>query len=333
MSVVQEREAAVIVWEFLEAQRAKGERSPANSDRPARTDATQVAVAKHSDETEGPAAAELSARSKERSKSKSFALIGSVVLVAIAGIGSLAYLWSGAKGPDSIALAIRPLTTDGQALANLPSAAPVVPAAVGSRPTEGELKEEAKIGTNATGQAQQSGSQGTARVSTMVLESVRVPVAVAPRGSAVTDGKTSNHPTLPYSANSVSQSQVVPSTDAPEVLNVNGADKDGMTPLMNAALAGQETTAISLLEKGAKVNAKNIYGRTALMLAAQGGYLGIARALIDHSADPSIKGKRGETALALARLNGHGEVVRILRDAECRKSKKKGCSASPGGRN
>lgn len=292
MSVIQEREPAVIVWAFLEARRAEGERSPPTGNGPARTGATLVAEVNQNDETECPVAAALSTPSTDRPKSKSFVVIGSVVLVAIAGIAALASLWFGAEKSDSVA--IKPLTINGQEFANLPKAALVVPVAAGSAQT---------------------------------------PEAVAPLGSAVTDGNMPNHPTPPHSGNSVSQSQVVPSADAPEVLNVNGADKDGMTPLMNAALAGQEGTVVSLLEKGAKVNAKNIYGRTALMLAGQGGYVGIVQGLLDHGADPRIKGKRGETAIALAGLNNHEEVVRLLRDAECRKSKKKGCGAPPGSKN
>ena len=67
-----------------------------------------------------------------------------------------------------------------------------------------------------------------------------------------------------------------------------------------------------LVEKGADVNAKNIWEITALMWASINGHKEVAEFLVERGADVNIKGKDERTALMLASSNGHKEVVELL---------------------
>ena len=60
---------------------------------------------------------------------------------------------------------------------------------------------------------------------------------------------------------------------------INARNKDGMTPLHAAALAGQKEAAELLIDKGADVNAKNEEGVTPLQMASQKGHQSIVELL------------------------------------------------------
>lgn len=73
-------------------------------------------------------------------------------------------------------------------------------------------------------------------------------------------------------------------------MDANPADASGMTPLMAAALAGQEHAVQLLLSKGADVNAKDVSGQTALGHAASKGHISIMRILLEKGAQlPTIE--------------------------------------------
>jgi uncharacterized protein len=118
-------------------------------------------------------------------------------------------------------------------------------------------------------------------------------------------------------------------------------DDEGLTPIMNAALAGKSDNVQMLqsagapftndlvyscalgkldavkeqLQRGANVNGKNEAGRTPLAAAAANGHLAIVNLLLQHGADANSEGKDGnvtKTALNFASAKGHTLVVKVL---------------------
>ena len=97
-------------------------------------------------------------------------------------------------------------------------------------------------------------------------------------------------------------------TETVQMLIKAGADVNlrndmGDTPLhVNARfkLAGDEKSAICLLEHGADPDARNADGKTALLLAAGCDKEGVVKALVDHGADRAIRDRSGKTALDIA---------------------------------
>ncbi|MGA2937243.1 MAG: ankyrin repeat domain-containing protein [Syntrophobacteraceae bacterium] len=108
--------------------------------------------------------------------------------------------------------------------------------------------------------------------------------------------------------------------------DVNGRDRDGMTPLMHAALQGSSELTQLLLGKGAVVNLTDTFGITALMQAAWAGHTQVVEMLMTQGADlnlqsilevPRLK-KAGINALMGASMNGNLEVVRLLLASDAR---------------
>lgn len=66
-------------------------------------------------------------------------------------------------------------------------------------------------------------------------------------------------------------------------VDVNGADADGNTALIEAARFGHDDVVAALLIAKADVNAKNRDGKTALMLASEGGHDETVRLLTQAS--------------------------------------------------
>ena len=89
-------------------------------------------------------------------------------------------------------------------------------------------------------------------------------------------------------------------------------DKDGNTPLMVAARAGNVDDVRLLLKAGADIEAKDDYGNTALMLAAQEGKVEALEALLGAGADKDAKNDDGDTALKLAAYDGQVETLEAL---------------------
>jgi hypothetical protein len=92
-------------------------------------------------------------------------------------------------------------------------------------------------------------------------------------------------------------------------VNVNKPTGDS---LIRAAHSGDFNTMISLLEKGADINAKGLKDWTALIAASGNGHLRIVRELIDRGAAVNARATDGETALMRASGSGNSEIVRVL---------------------
>jgi Ankyrin repeats (3 copies) len=84
---------------------------------------------------------------------------------------------------------------------------------------------------------------------------------------------------------------------------------------MNAAVYGHAGFVKLLLEKGANPNAREEKGRTPLILAAlYGDNPAVIRTLVEGGADIRATDARHRTALALATERGHGETAALLRE-------------------
>lgn len=80
--------------------------------------------------------------------------------------------------------------------------------------------------------------------------------------------------------------------------DINGLEPaGGSTPLMVAAMYGQQDAADILISNGAKLEAKNAHGSTALHMAAFFCYPGIVKSLLEKGADPNLKDENGATPL------------------------------------
>src|ERR1700690_2371493 len=94
--------------------------------------------------------------------------------------------------------------------------------------------------------------------------------------------------------------------------DINGKEPaGGSTPLMVAALLGRTEAATLLIQKGARLDAKNNDGSTALHVAAFFCQPETAQLLLDKGADVNAKNNRGETPLDLV----SGELTPDLQNA------------------
>ena len=93
---------------------------------------------------------------------------------------------------------------------------------------------------------------------------------------------------------------------------INVANDGGYTPLMLAALRGNEEIVDLLISKGANVNVATKWGATALTRAAQDGHLFIVELLLSNGAEINQSEYDGYTALSRAAMNGHEQIVKIL---------------------
>jgi ankyrin repeat protein len=101
---------------------------------------------------------------------------------------------------------------------------------------------------------------------------------------------------------------------------VNAQDRAAMTPLMHAALRGEQQIAQLLLNRGAEVNTMDIFGVTALMQAAWAGHVHLVEMLIAHGANANLQSSEqtprlraaGVSALMGACINGNFAVVKYL---------------------
>lgn len=93
-------------------------------------------------------------------------------------------------------------------------------------------------------------------------------------------------------------------------------DKQGFTPLMEAACSINIFDAPTLIEKllkrGAQINDKNEFGRNALMDAALLGKTQAVEALIGHHSPLNEQDNEGRTALMLALERKYSDVAKIL---------------------
>ena len=90
---------------------------------------------------------------------------------------------------------------------------------------------------------------------------------------------------------------------------VNVLNASGESPLMMAALKGQEKLAAQLIEKGADVNKT---GWTPLHYAATSGHEGLIRLLIEHHAFVDPQSPNGTTPLMMAAQYGSTPALQLL---------------------
>jgi hypothetical protein len=108
--------------------------------------------------------------------------------------------------------------------------------------------------------------------------------------------------------------------------DVNCRDREGMTPLMHAAVHGGTDLTRLLLDRGAVVNTTDSFGVTPLMQAAWAGHVRIVEMFLAAGADPNLQSvlefpvlkKAGVNALMAACMNGNFEVARVLLDSDAR---------------
>ncbi|MFA6318065.1 MAG: ankyrin repeat domain-containing protein [Elusimicrobiota bacterium] len=93
----------------------------------------------------------------------------------------------------------------------------------------------------------------------------------------------------------------------------NEVDKDGQTPLMQAAFWGHTKVARLLIERGARVDqAVPSFRFTALMKAAENGNTDTVRLLLEKGASIDAETMSGETALAFAAYDDQEATARFL---------------------
>jgi ankyrin repeat protein len=98
---------------------------------------------------------------------------------------------------------------------------------------------------------------------------------------------------------------------------VNLRDRDGRTPLYDAAIQGEVKVAAYLLSHGADVNARDRARSTPLLVAIYEEPLAaphtrIAAFLLAHGADPVARDRDGDTPLHVAVSEGESGVVELL---------------------
>lgn len=91
---------------------------------------------------------------------------------------------------------------------------------------------------------------------------------------------------------------------------------EGRTLLMRAAFEGDLETAVSLLQEGSRVNARDADGDTALMFAAFNGHFLIVKLLLGHGADVLLRARNGWTARQAALSKNYMEIAALLERAE-----------------
>lgn len=98
-------------------------------------------------------------------------------------------------------------------------------------------------------------------------------------------------------------------------VDVNARNREGGTALMSAAAGGDRAALGCLLEAGAEVNA-NPHGKGgALVVAVVNDNPAIVKALLGAGADPNSKNGEGESALSIATRRGNVEIAQLLRQA------------------
>jgi ankyrin repeat protein len=95
---------------------------------------------------------------------------------------------------------------------------------------------------------------------------------------------------------------------------VDARDRDGMTPLADAAQIGWAEGAGQLLDVGAAPDLANNRGETPLILATQAHDLATVRTLVEHGADPKITDHvAGMSAHDYAARDGRSvEILKVL---------------------
>lgn len=98
-------------------------------------------------------------------------------------------------------------------------------------------------------------------------------------------------------------------------LDPNRRTFEGQTYLHVCARHGWETTARSLIERGASVNVLDEKeGRTPLAVAVEHGQAGMVRLLLEHGADPGLADWSRTRPLAIAAEKGEEGIIELIRE-------------------
>ena len=95
-------------------------------------------------------------------------------------------------------------------------------------------------------------------------------------------------------------------------VDVNTVNHFGQTPLMIAAMLGNEKIVDLMLKNEASIDVVDNKGLTALMLAARNGQQQVVEFLLNNGANINVQDKHGMTALMHAASFGHQETVEII---------------------
>ena len=95
---------------------------------------------------------------------------------------------------------------------------------------------------------------------------------------------------------------------------IEAKDEYGATALLLAARYGNAETVKLLLDKGAEIEATDKYSSTALLLAAEQGKTEVVKRLLERGANIEAKNQYGSTPLLRATFGGHIEVAKLLLD-------------------
>jgi len=123
------------------------------------------------------------------------------------------------------------------------------------------------------------------------------------------DGWTPLHQAAHYGHRAVVETLLANNAD----VNARSGNAMKNQPLHAAAAGRKVETARLLLEAGADPNATQASGFVPLHSAAQNGDRALVELLLSHGADVSARSDDGRTALALAEKGGYTEVVALLR--------------------
>jgi len=96
--------------------------------------------------------------------------------------------------------------------------------------------------------------------------------------------------------------------------NINTRCPDGNTALLMSVRYNNHSTAHLLCERGADINARDRYGNTALHCAASTGQKSIVQLLLDLGVDIESPNANESTALMAAATNGNEAIVNLLRE-------------------
>lgn len=106
----------------------------------------------------------------------------------------------------------------------------------------------------------------------------------------------------------------------PPVESFNFASSSGMTPLHCAAVAGMLSNVRTLVENGARINARDYIGDTPLHLAAKAGHVEVVKALIRCGADADADNCYKQTPMSYARIYDRQDVIDILQGYSAQQS-------------
>ncbi|MBM3386575.1 MAG: ankyrin repeat domain-containing protein [Betaproteobacteria bacterium] len=99
-------------------------------------------------------------------------------------------------------------------------------------------------------------------------------------------------------------------------------NKSGWTPLHYAATAGHTRICAFLIGAQAEVDAGSPNGTTPLMMAAQYGHAGTVKLLLESGADPAIRNAQGLSALEFARRAGRADSADLIQQVLARQARK-----------